>query len=83
MSFGERNEVPNPTTYTQYPQACTEMIMPFCTNGVDDIFEPFPWDFESYAQQCAEYYGVKPTTDAIEKAYGGKNLKAASNIVFR
>jgi len=65
-------------------QACTEMIMPMCTNGgEDDIFEAYPWDFESYAEYCENRYDVKPTTDDVEKQYGGKNLKAASNIIFR
>lgn len=64
-------------------QACTEMIMPLCTNGgEDDIFEAYPWDFESYRQYCENRYGVKPTTDDVEKQYGGKNLKATSNIIF-
>lgn len=58
--------------------------MPLCTKGgEDDIFEPRSWDFESYAQYCENTYGFKPTTDLVEKEYGGKNLKAASNIIFR
>lgn len=65
-------------------QACTEMIMPLCTKGgEDDIFEAYPWDFEGYVEYCENRYGVKPTTDDVEKQYGGKNLKAASNIIFR
>ncbi|KAL4144176.1 hypothetical protein QTP88_006399 [Uroleucon formosanum] len=64
-------------------QACTEMIMPLCTKGgEDDIFEAYPWDFEGYVEYCENRYGVKPTTDDVEKQYGGKNLKAASNIIF-
>lgn len=58
--------------------------MPLCTNGgEDDIFEPNPWDFERYAEYCENQYDIKPTTDDVEKQYGGKNLKAASNIIFR
>lgn len=60
------------------------MIIPFCTKGdEDDIFESFSWDFESYAQHCENTYGYKPTTDMVEKEYGGKDLRAASNILFR
>lgn len=67
-----------------FPQACTEMIMPLCTNGgEDDIFESYPWNFESYAQYCEEKYEARPTTDLVEKEYGGKDLRAASNIIFR
>lgn len=65
-------------------QACTEMIMPMCTYGGDeDIFEPYRWNFETYAKYCKYTYGFRPKTDLIEKEYGGKNLKAASNIIFR
>ncbi|XP_050442456.1 lysosomal Pro-X carboxypeptidase-like [Adelges cooleyi] len=63
-------------------QACTEMIMPLCSNGVTDIFEAYGWDFEGYADYCQQTYGVMPKTDTVEKEYGGKYLKAASNIVF-
>lgn len=60
------------------------MIMPMCTNGGDDdMFEVNPWDFETFALHCEETYGVKPTTDLVEKQYGGKNLKSTSNIIFR
>lgn len=58
--------------------------MPFCTNGgEDDIFEAYPWDFESYASYCEEQYDVRPKVDDVEKHYGGKNIDTASNIVFR
>ncbi|VVC30215.1 Alpha/Beta hydrolase fold,Peptidase S28 [Cinara cedri] len=64
-------------------QACTEMIMPFCTKGGDDdMFEPSPWDFDAYAESCELMYGVRPTTDLMEKVYGGKHIRAASNIIF-
>lgn len=60
------------------------MIMPFCSNGgKDDIFEYSPWDFETYAENCKQMYGVRPTTDLVEKEYGGKRIRTASNIVFR
>lgn len=60
------------------------MVFPDCSNGgEDDIFERIPWNFEEYAQKCENKYGVRPIADAIEKQYGGKNLQAASNIIFR
>lgn len=60
------------------------MVFPDCANGgEDDIFEPNPWNFEEHVQTCEKKYGVRPIADTIEKQYGGKNLKAASNIVFR
>ncbi|XP_025204425.1 lysosomal Pro-X carboxypeptidase-like [Melanaphis sacchari] len=63
-------------------QSCTEMVMPMCSNGVKDIFEKQPWNYEANAKYCFETYGVLPSIYAIEKTYGGKNLNAASNIIF-
>lgn len=60
------------------------MIIPLCTNGGDvDMFEKNPWDYNNYEKYCEDRYGVKPSPNLAEKQYGGKNLKAASNIVFR
>lgn len=59
------------------------MVMPMCSNGVDDIFEEKPWNFEETSKYCFFKYGVLPIDDLIEKVYGGKNLNAASNIIFR
>lgn len=63
-------------------QACTEMIMPFCsTDG--DMFENSPWNFEEFANDCAKKWGVKqdhPELPILE--YGGKDISAASNIIF-
>lgn len=51
--------------------------------GEDDIFEASPWNFDEYARDCEKKYDAKPVADAVEKQYGGKNLRAASNIIFR
>lgn len=59
------------------------MIMPMCSDGIDDIFEKHPWNFNEITENCLKTYGVRPAFDIIEKTYGGKNLKAASNIIFR
>lgn len=59
------------------------MVMPMCSNGIDDIFEKNPWNFNEFAENCLKTYGVRSAIDIIEKTYGGKNLKAASNIIFR
>ncbi|XP_015371392.1 PREDICTED: lysosomal Pro-X carboxypeptidase-like [Diuraphis noxia] len=63
-------------------QSCTEMVMPMCSNGIKDIFEKKPWNFEENARYCYETFGVQPSIYTIEKTYGGKNLNAASNIIF-
>ncbi|XP_039760397.1 lysosomal Pro-X carboxypeptidase [Pararge aegeria] len=63
-------------------QACTEMIMPMCTTGVDDMFEASPWNFTKYAEDCHKKYNVYPRPEAARIEYGGDRIKAASNIVF-
>ena len=64
-------------------QACTEMVMPFCYDGVKDFFEPAPWDFQEYADNCEKTWGVMPRSYMAVLMYGGWSFKAASNIVFR
>jgi len=59
------------------------MVMPMCSNGINDIFERQDWDFKAIAKYCFDVYGVQPDIYTIEKTYGGKNLNAASNIIFR
>ncbi|XP_045779722.1 lysosomal Pro-X carboxypeptidase [Maniola jurtina] len=64
-------------------QACTEMIMPMCTMGKEfDMFEPSPWNFTKYSEDCHKKYNVYPRPDAARIEYGGDRIKAASNIVF-
>ncbi|XP_072947792.1 lysosomal Pro-X carboxypeptidase-like [Epargyreus clarus] len=63
-------------------QACTEMIMPMCTTGKQDMFEPSPWNFTQYAEDCHKKYNVYPRENAARIEYGGERLRAASNIVF-
>ncbi|CAO2613801.1 Lysosomal Pro-X carboxypeptidase, partial [Lemmus lemmus] len=63
-------------------QACTEMVMPFCTNGVDDMFETYRWDLEKFSSDCFSQWGVKPRPHWITTLYGGKNISSHSNIVF-
>ncbi|XP_013175811.1 PREDICTED: lysosomal Pro-X carboxypeptidase [Papilio xuthus] len=63
-------------------QACTEMVMPMCTNGVDDMFEPMPWNFTEFSEECHKKYKVYPRPEAAWLQYGGDRLQAASNIIF-
>lgn len=63
-------------------QACTEMVMPFCTNGIDDMFEPYLWDLETYSNDCFNQWGVKPRPHWMTTMYGGKNISSHSNIIF-
>ena len=57
--------------------------MPMCYNGKDDFFEPAEWNYSDYEVGCAKKWNVKPRPWMAEIIYGGKDLNAASNIVFR
>ncbi|XP_012370488.2 lysosomal Pro-X carboxypeptidase [Octodon degus] len=63
-------------------QACTEMVMPFCANGIDDMFEPFLWNLKQFSDECFSQWGVRPRPSWIITQYGGKNISSHSNIVF-
>ncbi|MFT7803846.1 lysosomal Pro-X carboxypeptidase-like [Arapaima gigas] len=65
-----------------YYQACTEMVMPMCTDGVQDMFEPQPWNFEAFSEECYALFGVRPRPYWAGTVYGGKEISSHSNIVF-
>ncbi|EFA10876.1 lysosomal Pro-X carboxypeptidase [Tribolium castaneum] len=63
-------------------QACTEMIMPMCSDD-NDMFENQSWDFKKYSDKCYTKWGVRQTNAELPiLEYGGKDITAASNIVF-
>lgn len=64
-------------------QSCTEMVAPSCSTGKTDMFEKSDWDFSAYTNGCLKNWKVKPNINWIETQYWGKNLSAASNIIFR
>jgi len=63
-------------------QACSEMVMPFCFDGVNDMFEAAKWDVREFAKGCKKDWNVVPRPRMADNMYGGRNVKAASNIVF-
>lgn len=63
-------------------QACTEMVMPMCTDGVNDMFEPAEWNLDKYSEDCTKKYSVKPQPNLICQEYGCSDLSSASNIIF-
>ncbi|KAF4086152.1 hypothetical protein AMELA_G00103340 [Ameiurus melas] len=65
-----------------YYQSCTEMVMPMCTDGVQDMFEPMAWNFQAYSDECYALFGVRPREDWVDTVYGGKNIRSHSNIIF-
>lgn len=68
---------------TLHPQACTEMVMPMCTDGVQDMFEPEEWNFQAFSDECNAMFGVRPRADWAGTVYGGKDIASHSNIIFR
>ncbi|XP_024072233.1 lysosomal Pro-X carboxypeptidase isoform X2 [Terrapene carolina triunguis] len=65
-----------------YYQACTEMVMPMCTDGVNDMFEPRKWNFHVFSEECFKLWKVRPRPSWIPSVYGGKNISSHSNIIF-
>ncbi|XP_017889844.1 lysosomal Pro-X carboxypeptidase [Ceratina calcarata] len=63
-------------------QSCTEMVMPMCTNGVNDMFEPHSWNFDEYSKDCEKQFSVKPQPNLACEQYGCERLSTATNIVF-
>ncbi|XP_068601568.1 lysosomal Pro-X carboxypeptidase [Brachionichthys hirsutus] len=65
-----------------YYQACTEMVMPMCTDGIHDMFEFEEWNFQAFSDECNAMFGVRPRADWAGTAYGGKDIASHSNIIF-
>jgi len=63
-------------------QACTEMVMPMCADGVNDMFEKEPWNLEKYSEACMKKWKTKPRPMMASMMYGGRNITSSSNIVF-
>ncbi|XP_046435157.1 lysosomal Pro-X carboxypeptidase isoform X1 [Neodiprion fabricii] len=76
------NSSPNLDSKGWSYQSCTEMVMPMCTNGVDDMFEKIPWDFKKFSDDCYQNFKSRPQPYLACEEYGCQDLSAASNIVF-
>ena len=63
-------------------QACTEMVMPFCYDGVNDMFEAEEWDIGKYTSSCLSSWDVAPRPALANTLYGGRDFSSASNIIF-
>lgn len=63
-------------------QACSEMVLPDCSNGKTDMFPQRPWNLTEYTQSCMKSFGVRPDTQMAVREYGGEDLEFYSNIVF-
>lgn len=63
-------------------QSCTEMVMPICADGINDMFPPQPFDIPEFVSGCEKRWGVKTQVNKIRTIFGDKKLESASNIIF-
>ncbi|CAG9467723.1 unnamed protein product [Pedinophyceae sp. YPF-701] len=64
-------------------QTCTEFVEPLEMDGENDMFWREPFVFDDWSDHCYDEFGVRPQSDRYAKmAYGGKDLRAATNILF-
>lgn len=63
-------------------QSCTEMVMPICADGVNDMFDPQPWDLDRFVKRCKSTWGVNTQVNKTKTLYGDHNLSSATQIIF-
>ena len=63
-------------------QSCTEMVLPICADGKDDMMFPNPWNLTDFASNCLRDWSVEPEIHKAYEMFGGRNITAASNIIF-
>lgn len=64
-------------------QSCTEMVMPICSDGINDMFEPQTFNLSSFVQGCKSRWGVQTQVNKVQTLYGNKrDLHSSSNIIF-
>lgn len=63
-------------------QSCNQMVMPFCANSSDTMYRTTTWDLKAFSEKCYKRFHLIPKPYDIELRYGGKNIHAASNIIF-
>lgn len=57
--------------------------MPMCTDGIQDMFEPEEWNLQAFSDDCHARFGARPRAEWARTVYGGKDISAHSNIIFR
>ena len=54
-----------------------------CSDGINDMFEPSPWNFSAFSLDCQKRWGVTPRPDWAIIEYWGQSISTATNIIFR
>ncbi|KAG1667860.1 hypothetical protein FOA52_011048 [Chlamydomonas sp. UWO 241] len=63
-------------------QYCTEMFQIFSKDGVTDMYWEDAWDPAAVSAGCEEAWGVTPRPMWATQEWGGRDLRACSNIVL-
>ena len=58
------------------------MVLPVCSNGVTDMFEPNPWNITKFSLDCKKKFGIYSDIEKALILFGGDHIKTASNIIF-
>eukprot|EP00053_Salpingoeca_punica_P007734 m.70486 g.70486 ORF g.70486 m.70486 type:complete len:486 (-) comp14302_c1_seq1:444-1901(-) len=72
---------PGPDAYSWDYQSCTEIVSNIDTNGVTDMFLPFPYDWPALVKYCKNRWNVTPDPLKIPTMYN-ITAESASNIIF-
>jgi lysosomal Pro-X carboxypeptidase len=66
-------------------QACTEMVMPFCSDSKTSMFPPGAWNENQWAAFCrTKFRSVGSSTRPAwaDTQFGARDVLASSNIIF-
>ncbi|XP_064539391.1 lysosomal Pro-X carboxypeptidase [Drosophila montana] len=82
VDYKDSNSGANYDSYGWDIQTCNQMVMPFCANNSDTMYRTSTWDLKKYTEKCYTKFHLTPKPYDILLRYGGRNLEAASNIIF-
>lgn len=59
-----------------------ELVFPFCSDGQEHLFEKHEFNLTQYIDECRNKFHLTPDPYYITRSFGGRNVNAASNIIF-
>ena len=65
-----------------YYQTCTEFVMPFCSDGKQDMFMPHDFNLDAYEKNCLQQFGTHPRPNWPEIYFNVDTMKQIGNIIF-